>query len=153
VTVHKMVQYYSGNNIVAHMHVYIHTQSNNTLYNKTLYRTTLCCGWSLRSLEILEFLFHLSLELNYEHLLCYVKTSHLLSLLSLSLITHHNSPMDPMSIFTSYPYTVLCNSIRKFASFMKLNYNVYKNTIQFCTIPLYTLYNFDIRKIFYNNKL
>ena len=43
VTVHKMVQYYSGNNIVAHMHVHIHTQSNNTLHTKTLYRTTLYC--------------------------------------------------------------------------------------------------------------
>jgi hypothetical protein len=26
VTVHKMVQYYSGNNIVAHMHVHKHTK-------------------------------------------------------------------------------------------------------------------------------
>lgn len=40
VTVHKMVQYYSSNNIVAHMHVHIHTQSNNTLHNKTIQNYT-----------------------------------------------------------------------------------------------------------------
>lgn len=35
VTVHKIVQYYSGNNTVAHMQ-YTNTQSNNTLHNKTI---------------------------------------------------------------------------------------------------------------------
>lgn len=75
VTVHKMVQYYSGNNTVAHMHVHKHKVIIH--YITRLYRTTLRCGWSLSSLEILEFLFHFSLELNYEHFLCYVETSHL----------------------------------------------------------------------------
>jgi hypothetical protein len=87
---------------------------------------------------------------------CYVETFHLPSFLSHSLVTRHNLPMyqnSKMFIFTSYSYTILRNSIRKFAPVMKLNYSLYKNTIQFCTIPLYTLYNFNIRRIFYNNKL
>lgn len=42
VTVHKMVQYYSGNNIVAHMHVHKHKVIIH--YIIRLYRTTLCCG-------------------------------------------------------------------------------------------------------------
>jgi len=42
VNVHKMVQYYSGNNTVAHMHVHKHKVIIH--YITRLYRTTLCCG-------------------------------------------------------------------------------------------------------------